>query len=83
VANPSTKGKVSKTSEVVEQLFATADRDFLRSAISRDEGRFLEDLASRPHVQNTIELGCANGISSIFICSANGRDAILRALRTE
>jgi predicted O-methyltransferase YrrM len=55
--------------EIVEQLFTGADREFLRSAISREEGLFLAELASRPHIRNTIEVGCANGVSSIYICS--------------
>ena len=69
VADYSKKGGPSNASEVVDQLFASASRDFLRSAISRDEGRFLAELASKPQVRNTIEVGCANGISSIYICS--------------
>ena len=69
VADYSIRGGLSNASEVVDQLFASASRDFLRSAISRDEGRFLAELASRPQVRNTIEVGCANGISSIYICS--------------
>jgi predicted O-methyltransferase YrrM len=54
--------------EIIDQLFAGADSEFLLSAISREEGRFLAALAARPHVQNTIEVGCANGVSSIYIC---------------
>jgi predicted O-methyltransferase YrrM len=69
VADSSIKGGPSNISEIVDRLFAGASREFLRSAISRDEGRFLAELASRPHVRNTIEIGCANGISSIYICS--------------
>jgi len=69
VADYSIKGGPSNASEVVDRLFASASRDFLRSAVSRDEGRFLAELASRPQVQNTIEVGCANGISSIYICA--------------
>jgi predicted O-methyltransferase YrrM len=67
----STPGKegVSKAAATIERLFADADRSFLRSAISQEEGAFLESLASRPGVRNSIEVGCANGISSIYICS--------------
>jgi predicted O-methyltransferase YrrM len=54
---------------IVEELFANADRDFLRSAISREKGQFLKELASAPNIRNTIEVGCGNGISSIYICS--------------
>ena len=70
MADYSIKGRAgASAAEIVDQLFAGADSDFLRSAISREEGRFLEALASRPQVRNTIEVGCANGISSIYIRS--------------
>jgi predicted O-methyltransferase YrrM len=69
MADRSTRSGPSDAAELVDQLFASADRDFLRSAISREEGRFLAAMASRSHVRNTIEVGCANGISSIYICS--------------
>jgi predicted O-methyltransferase YrrM len=55
--------------EVLDSLFSAADRQFLRSAISRQEGAFLCALASRPDVKATIEVGCANGISGLYICS--------------
>ena len=66
-----TPGKegASRAVATIDRLFANADRSFLRSAISQEEGTFLEALASRPEVRNTIEVGCANGISSIYICS--------------
>jgi predicted O-methyltransferase YrrM len=60
---------VLEADALVDQLFEKGDSDFLRSAISQEEGRFLQDLAARPHVQNTIEVGCANAVSSICICS--------------
>ena len=69
MADNSITGAASNASEVVDRLFESASRDFLRSAISQDEGRFLARLASRPNVRNTIEVGCANGISSIYICA--------------
>jgi predicted O-methyltransferase YrrM len=56
-------------SDIIDQLFSTADRAFLRSVISREEGGFLAQLASRPNVRSTVEVGCGNGISSIYICS--------------
>jgi predicted O-methyltransferase YrrM len=55
--------------QLIDDLFARADRDFIRSAISREEGSLLRDLASRPSVRTTIEIGCANGISGLYICS--------------
>ena len=66
---PAQNGAVPDVHVWINQLFAGSDQDFLRSAISREEGQFLADLASRPHIRNTIEVGCANGISSIYLCS--------------
>src|SRR4029453_6964142 len=54
---------------MIDTLFATASRRFLGSAISREEGEFLRELASRPGIKEAIEVGCANGISSLYICS--------------
>lgn len=43
----------------------------LESHIDRDEGEFLVDLInSDPDIHKTLEVGCAFGISSLFICSA-------------
>ena len=61
-ADFSKNSPVSNLHEYIDQLFAGSDRDFLRSAISREEGRFLAELASRPHVRNTVEI--AAGASS-------------------
>jgi predicted O-methyltransferase YrrM len=68
-ADLSKNGALANIDEFIDQLFAGSDRDFLRSAISREEGRFLAELASRPHVRNTVEVGCANGVSSIYLCA--------------
>ena len=57
---------------VIDALFSSADRAFLSSAISREEGEFLRALASRKDVRTTIEVGCANGISTLYICSGIG-----------
>ncbi|GAC1683907.1 MAG: hypothetical protein PVS2B2_23020 [Candidatus Acidiferrum sp.] len=69
IVEPLQRGTLLNVSEFVDQLFAGADNGFLRSAISREEGRFLTGLAAMANVQNTIEVGCAYGVSSIFICS--------------
>jgi predicted O-methyltransferase YrrM len=71
VADPALKGKRPNTSDIVDQFFVSADSDFFFSAISRVEGSSLEAMAFRADVQNTIEFGCANGISSIHICSSS------------
>lgn len=62
------KDTAARVELVIDDLFSQASKDFLDSAISRDEGQFLRDLASRPGVQKTIEVGCANGVSSLYIC---------------
>jgi hypothetical protein len=58
-------------------MFANADRKFLQSAITPDEGEFLRSFAAKPEVQSCIETGCANGVSSLFICQ--GLQGKLRA----
>lgn len=67
--NAATQTRVSQATSTVDQLFAKADHAFLISAISQQEGEFLRSLSSRPDVRNTVEVGCANGISSIYICA--------------
>ena len=43
----------------------------LRSAIAPQDGESLAHLIrSHPHVSQTLEIGCAHGLSSLFICSA-------------
>ena len=55
---------------LVQELFDKADAQLLASAISIPEGQFLRSLIQKHDIQNTIEIGCANGISSLFICDA-------------
>jgi predicted O-methyltransferase YrrM len=59
----------SQVDLVIEALFSTPAQKFLSSAISREEGLFLRSLASRPGVHATIEVGCGNGVSALYICS--------------
>lgn len=56
-------------SRVINELFANADNKFIQSAISLEEGEFLRSFAGKPQVRNTVETGCANGVSSLFICA--------------
>lgn len=42
----------------------------LTSEVDEQEGELLERIVSQPDVSNTIEIGCANGISSMYICGA-------------
>ena len=50
----------------------------LHSAIDRKEGEFLEKIIREdPSVVKTLEIGCAYGLSSLFICSAlEGRNGV-------
>lgn len=67
--NAASRTSLSQATATIDQLYANADHAFLISAITKREGEFLKALASRPDVHNTIEVGCANAISSIYICS--------------
>jgi predicted O-methyltransferase YrrM len=42
----------------------------LRAGVDEREGNFLKELIEQYRPMNTIEIGCANGISSLYICSA-------------
>jgi predicted O-methyltransferase YrrM len=42
----------------------------LHSEITQDEGRLLASLIKQHHFTRTLEIGCAFGISSLFICDA-------------
>jgi predicted O-methyltransferase YrrM len=42
----------------------------LSSAISSDEGKFLQDLVSELNPTATLEIGLAHGVSALFICEA-------------
>jgi predicted O-methyltransferase YrrM len=48
----------------------------VRDAIDHEEGDFLFNLIRRdPTIRRTLEVGCAHGVSSLYICSAlRGRD---------
>ncbi len=65
----SSRNSAAHVDSVIAALFSEADGDFLASAISREEGLFLRVLASEPDVRTTIEVGCGNGISGLYICS--------------
>src|SRR5687768_10624915 len=42
----------------------------LNSNIDKEEGKFLENLILENGFKNSIEIGCAYGISSLYICGA-------------
>ena len=54
---------------IIAELFANGGGAFCSSVISRQEGEFLRGLASRADIRNTVEVGFANGISTLYICS--------------
>jgi predicted O-methyltransferase YrrM len=51
-------------------MSATGERRPLHSAITVDEGLFIQDIIRRIVPQFSLEVGCAYGISSLFICQA-------------
>lgn len=63
--------------EIIEQIYATGRvtgrRGIvheLHSAIDREKGEFLRSIvAGDPEIRKTLEVGCAYGLSSLFICS--------------
>jgi predicted O-methyltransferase YrrM len=55
---------------MIEEIYRTASPDLLRSAISLAEGDFLQRILSENDLTRSIEVGCANGLSSLFICEA-------------
>ena len=63
--------------ELLEEIFKSnqvtdenGNRYCLHSAISREEGEFIYSLISNNHIENSLEIGCAYGISSLYICKA-------------
>ena len=56
--------------EVIEDIYGHADSHLLRSAISPPEGDFLQELIRNNDCRRTVEVGCAFGLSSLFICDA-------------
>jgi predicted O-methyltransferase YrrM len=42
----------------------------LRASISRQEGEFLQEMIRSTRPQVSVEVGCAYGISSLYICEA-------------
>jgi predicted O-methyltransferase YrrM len=60
---------------ILEEIFqsqavsnAQGDTFALHSAIDKAEGNFLHQLVLQYKPQNTLEIGCAYGISSLYIC---------------
>lgn len=45
----------------------------VHSGISQHEGEFIQDLIAKYRPQQSLEVGCAYGISSLFICEALGK----------
>jgi predicted O-methyltransferase YrrM len=59
--------KILESNQVVDEQGNTYP---LHSGISRAEGEFIYSLIINNEIHRTIEVGCAFGISSLFICSA-------------
>jgi len=63
------RGTPPQVDAILDGLFTGASEGFLQSAVSREEGLFLRNLAARDGVRKTIEVGCANGVSTLSICA--------------
>jgi len=70
---------------IIEEIYNTdfvmdkfGNKYKLNSQIDKDEGKFIFNLIKEDSsIQKTLEVGCAYGLSSLFICSAiSGRDNI-------
>lgn len=59
--------EIYKTETVLDE---DGNKYRLDSNIDKTEGNFLKDLILEHKPKNTIEVGCAYGLSSLFICSA-------------
>lgn len=63
---------------IIEEIYRTGvvqdklgDEYKLQSSVGRDEGEFiLQLIRSDPNIRKTLEIGCAYGLSSLYICSA-------------
>jgi predicted O-methyltransferase YrrM len=56
--------------QLIEEFYRTASPKQIWSAISRQEGKLIQDQITRRNAVHTLEIGCANGLSSLFICEA-------------
>jgi predicted O-methyltransferase YrrM len=66
-----------QATQLLQQIFennavnnAKGEKFTLHSAIDKAEGSFLHNLVLQYKPQTTIEIGCAYGISSLYICDA-------------
>jgi len=71
--------------DIIEEIYRTGvvrdglgNEHELHSAIDVHEGEFISQLVSSdPDIRKTLEIGCAYGLSSLYICSAlYGRDSV-------
>ena len=63
-------GRDGQLHPIIQQIYREADERLKRSAISEEEGRFLATIIAKRDIHRTLEIGCANGLSSLFICDA-------------
>jgi predicted O-methyltransferase YrrM len=69
--------KVVRAQQVLDEIYTSnkvqdkfGNQYILNSNIDKEEGKFLKTLIEQNNFQKTIEVGCAYGISSLFICGA-------------
>ncbi len=68
---------MQKSEELINRIFSTGkiedasgNERILDSNIDMEEGNFLQKIITENSYKNSIEIGCAHGVSSLFICSA-------------
>ena len=54
----------------IEEFYATATPRQLWTALSREKGALLQHLVTSRNAVRTLEVGCAYGLSSLYICEA-------------
>ncbi len=63
----------SFTAQILEKngfILENGDWYSLTSAISKNEALFIKEIISNSNPQSTLEIGCAEGVSSMVICSS-------------
>ena len=60
----------SSVNRIINDIYKAADEKLLNSAIQPAEGELIHRAISETDVEKTIEVGCAYGLSSLFICGA-------------
>lgn len=55
---------------LIEEIYRNATPDVLASAITPAKGELLQKILANKNITRTLEIGCGNGLSSLYICEA-------------